>query len=45
MLEDDIGPALARAHKFDGDNDAVILACAAKIVGSYMFRDTKQILE
>ena len=40
-IENDIGPALAKACEIDSDSDAIILAHVAKIVRSHMFEDAK----
>ena len=40
-FEEDIGTALAKACEFDSANDAIHLACAAKIVRNHMFRKAK----
>ena len=40
-FENDIGPALAKACEIDSDSDAIILACAVKIVRNHMFEDAK----
>ena len=40
-FENDFGPALAKACEIDSDSDAIILACAAKIVRNHMFEDAK----
>ena len=39
--EEDIGTALAKAYDSDGDNEAIYLACAAKIICSQMFGKAK----
>ena len=36
-FEEEIGTALAKACELDSDNDAIHLACAAKIVRNHMF--------
>ena len=40
-FEEDIGTALAKACELDSDNDAIHLACAAKIVCNHMFGEAK----
>ena len=40
-FEEDIGTALVKAPEFDSANDAIHLACAAKIVRNHMFRKAK----
>ena len=40
-FEDDIGTALAKACELDSDNEAIHLACVAKIVRNHMFGKAK----